>query len=206
MTTAWKRAIRAKRRAAQNYEKCKTTTNFELKRKLRNEATKQRQKAIKDCWLKKSETLEANPKDFCKTFLPFLGTKQQDRCEEIHLKEAGNLIKKQDLVSDVLCDYFINIAKEVGDKDELRKNEADLSKHSSIQSIIISHYNNIEDIGIHHLDAVNVEKILQLNPNKATGWDTIPPKFLKIGAKELATPLTTLYNTCIDQGEWSEDW
>jgi hypothetical protein len=33
-----------------------------------------------------------------------------------------------------------------------------------------------------------------------------PPKFLKIGAKELATPLTTLYNTCIDQGEWPEDW
>jgi hypothetical protein len=26
------------------------------------------------------------------------------------------------------------------------------------------------------------------------------------GAKELATPLTTLYNTCIDQGEWPEDW
>ena len=40
MTTAWKRAIRAKRRAAQNYEKCKTTENLELKRKLRNEATK----------------------------------------------------------------------------------------------------------------------------------------------------------------------
>ena len=57
------------------------------------------------------------------------------------------------------------------------------------------------------MDAVNVEKVLQqLNPNKATGWDTIPPKFLKIGAKELATPLTTLYNTCIDQGEWPEDW
>ena len=98
----------------------------------------------------------------------------------------------QDLVSDVLCDYFINIAKEVGDKDELRKNETDLSKHSSIQSII-NHSNNVEDIGFHHLDAVNVEKVLQqLNPNKATGWDKIPPKFLKIGAKELATPLTTL--------------
>jgi hypothetical protein len=62
-------------------------------------------------------------------------------------------------------------------------------------------------ICFHHLDAVNVEKVLQqLNPNKATGWDKIPPKFLKFGAKELATPLTTLYNTCIDQGEWPEDW
>ena len=73
MTTAWKRAIRTKRRAAQNYEKCKTTENLELKRKLRNEATKQRRKAIKDYWLKKSEALKANPKDFYKTFMPFLG-------------------------------------------------------------------------------------------------------------------------------------
>ena len=136
----------------------------------------------------------------------FLGTKQQDRYEEIHLKKAGNLIKKQDLVSDVLCDYFINIVKEVGDKNELRENETDLSKHSSIQSII-NHSNNVEDIGFHQFDAVKVEKVLQqLNPNKATGWDNIPPKFLKICGKELATPLTTLYNKCIDQGEWPEDW
>jgi hypothetical protein len=51
MTTAWKRGIRTTRRAAQNYEKCKTTEKLELKRKLRNEATRQRRKAIKDCWL-----------------------------------------------------------------------------------------------------------------------------------------------------------
>ncbi len=63
------------------------------------------------------------------------------------LKDAGNLIKKQDLVSDVLCDYFINIVKEVGDKNELRENKTDLSKHSSIQSII-NHSNNVEDIGL----------------------------------------------------------
>ena len=63
----------------------------------------------------------------------------------------------------------------------------------------MNYSNNVEDIGFHHLDVVNVEKILQqLNPNY--------PKFLKIGAKELATPLTTLYNACIGQSEWPEDW
>ena len=206
MTTAWKRAIRAKRRAAQNYEKCKTTENLELKRKLRNEATKQRRKGIKDYWLNKSEALKANPKDFYKTFMPFLGTKQQDRCKEIHLNKDGNLIKKQDLVSDVFCDYFTNIVDGVGGKEELKRNDADLMKHSSIQSIM-KHSNDVEDIGFHHLDAINVENVLQqLNPNKATGWDAIPSKFLKFGAKELATPLTTLYNACIDQSEWPEDW
>ena len=152
MTTAWKRAIRAKRRAAQNYKKCKTTENLELKRKLRNEATKQRRKAIKDYWLNQSEALEANPKDFYKIFMPFLGT--------IHLKEEGNLIKEQDLVSDVLCDCFTNIADGVKNKEELRKNDVDLMKHS------MNYSNNVEDIGFHHLDVVNVEKILQqLNPN-----------------------------------------
>ena len=67
----------------------------------------------------------------------------------------------------------------------------------------MKHSNHVEDIGFHHLDAVNAENVLQqLNPNKATGWDAIPPKLLKIGAKELATPLTTLYNACIDRSEW----
>ena len=49
--------------------------------------------------------------------MPFLGTKQQDRCKEIHLKKDGNLIKKQDLVSDVFCEYFTNIADGVGGKE-----------------------------------------------------------------------------------------
>jgi len=37
--------------------------------------------------------------------------------------------------------------------------------------------------------------------SKATGNDTIPAKVLKLGAKELSTPPTKLYNSCISSGK-----
>ena len=50
------------------------------------------------------------------------------------------------------------------------------------------------------------ETLKEINTRKANGWDFIPPKALKFGAEELSIPLTTLYNTCIKQGNWPNDW
>ena len=47
MTSHWKSAIRAKRKANDKYLQNKTPENWELRRKARNEATKQRRIAIK---------------------------------------------------------------------------------------------------------------------------------------------------------------
>ena len=45
-----------------------------------------------------------------------------------------------------------------------------------------------------------------LKMNKATGHDSIPPKALKLGARELATPLTKLYNLCLSSRKWPSEW
>ena len=50
------------------------------------------------------------------------------------------------------------------------------------------------------------EALKGLNPSKATGWDQLPPKALKLGATEIALPLTNLYNICIEQGLWPNEW
>ena len=42
--------------------------------------------------------------------------------------------------------------------------------------------------------------------NKATGWDGISPKILKLTAKGLGTSLTSLYNTFIRKGNWPNMW
>ena len=42
----------------------------------------------------------------------------------------------------------------------------------------------------------------RLNPKKATGWNSIPPKALRCGATELATLLTTLFNSCFRECHW----
>jgi len=45
-----------------------------------------------------------------------------------------------------------------------------------------------------------------LKTNKATGNDAILANVLKLAAKELATPPTKLYNSCISSGKWPSEW
>ena len=71
MTSKWKRAIRAKRKATSRYLKNKTQQNWELRRKARNKVTKHRRIAIKDHWRKKAQDLKTSPRDFFKNFKPF---------------------------------------------------------------------------------------------------------------------------------------
>ena len=41
---------------------------------------------------------------------------------------------------------------------------------------------------------------------KPAGPDGIPPKLLKIAAPAIASPMTKLFNCCIDAGEWPCQW
>ena len=79
MTSEWKRAIRAKRRATAKFLKNKTQENWELMRKARNEVTKQRRIAIREYWKKEAQDLKTSPIDFFKTFRPLLNTKGNAR-------------------------------------------------------------------------------------------------------------------------------
>ena len=59
----------------------------------------------------------------------------------------------------------------------------------------------------HRLSTVEVETVLtKLKTEKSTGWNIIPPKALKIGAKEIAPSLTHMFNACIDKGTWPLNW
>ena len=52
-----------------------------------------------------------------------------------------------------------------------------------------------------------VLKLLQnLQPNKATGPDSIPAFILKIGAKELSPVLTAIFQWSLDAGQVPSDW
>ena len=53
------------------------------------------------------------------------------------------------------------------------------------------------------LDAIILKDI---DPKKATGWDTIPPKAFKMGSTVLAAPLCDLYNHCIESCHWPKNW
>ena len=77
MTTEWKETIRRRIKALRRFHKTKALEDWELHRKLRNEATRLRRKAIKDYWNAKSEDIRNKPHKFYRAFMPFLGSKKE---------------------------------------------------------------------------------------------------------------------------------
>ena len=76
MTTAWKHAIRAKRRAFKKYLNERAQQNWEEKVKCRNEAVRQRSLVVRQYWKKNTSELKENPRIFFETIKPFLGSRK----------------------------------------------------------------------------------------------------------------------------------
>ena len=78
MTLEWKKALREKRKYAIKSAKDRTAENFELKRKYRNIATRERRKAIRAYWHTQSQELNARPDKFYSTFKPFISNNTKE--------------------------------------------------------------------------------------------------------------------------------
>jgi len=193
MTTSWKNTIRAKRRAAAKYCKDKSAHNWELKQRCRNEATRQRRIAIKQYWKKKANELTTNSKEFFKTFKPFLLSKTcTNKQAEINLKVNGIVVSDQTTVAETLACHFATILDSIGG-DRAQQSEKQLCNHPSLARIR-SNCQNEQAITVEPTNRTQVLCALEsLKTSKATGNDAIPAKVLKLGEKELATPLTKLY-------------
>ena len=59
-------------------------------------------------------------------------------------------------------------------------------------------------------ERINWEQVQEVlenhDTNKATVYDAIPIKMMKIGAAELAHPLSTLFNSFTEKGKWPAEW
>lgn len=93
MTTNWKNAIRAKRKALANYYKEKSNSNWDKLRKCRNEATRQKRRAIKSYWRDKPNHLKENSADFYRTFMPFLSSKASKKSSQLNLKVGEEIVR-----------------------------------------------------------------------------------------------------------------
>ena len=183
------------------------STTQENKKKCRNEATSQRRLVIKEHWRKKADDLKENPRDFFKTFRPFLSTMGHKGEIEIHLRTDGDVVEKdQSRVADLFPDYFATIADGIGgDKSKLDSPE-DFQDHSSVAAIA-SNIRNKQQYAIEPISNAHVEGTLEkLNERKAMGYDGISPKIMKIGAAQLSSPLAILFYSCINNRKWPSQW
>ena len=117
--------------------------------------------------------------------------------------QEENVINKQEMVASCFNDYFINMAKDIGPDDCLYVEDNVTSctvkyeHHVSIETIktFMECTTNNFDFNFQDIDTRCVKTLLQqLNCHKATGYDLLPAKILKIASQMLCFPLLMLVN------------
>ena len=108
-------------------------------------------------------------KDFWPTIKPFLSSKTSKNSSDIILMENNSLVSDQAEVCNILNDFFINIAKEIGINNQT--SDAATTTHPSIQAIKgNSPIEGFENFNFKPVSESQVLKIINsLSSKKATG-------------------------------------
>ena len=126
-----KRAVYKKRMFFNKYKKCKSSINWENYRLQRNRVTKLKKTSMRVYFFERCAS-GPKSKDFWPTIKPFLSKKGTDGGSEILLSEDEKIISDQEHVCKVFNDFFVNVAKDIGNSGDT---PYDLSTHPSVIKI-----------------------------------------------------------------------
>jgi hypothetical protein len=202
-----RRSVRMKTRLHNIYRKHPTKQNWELYKQQRNITTNIRRDAIRNYFNSKCSDGPRNC-NFWKTMKPFLTNKGFKDGSSIMIKTEDTIETKPKEVANLMNNFYVNIASEIGgninlhqcdasNRDFVSKCEKHFEDHSSIRNI----ENNMEkcEFTFRHTSASTVEKIVKnLDSKKATGCDGIPAKLLKPVASTISHHISTIFNRCVD--------
>ena len=199
-----RRAINVRNMLRRRYYKLSSTINWERYRQQRNLVVKLRKKSL-NVYIQNKCVGKAGTKEFWNTVKPLISHKNKNSDNNIILNEGGTFVNDVRSVCNVFNDYFVTMTQDIGEDDTIQVEDtvADIvqmySTHESIKHIKLSaqsvntfNFKNVSSEYIH-------KKLLQLNARKATGFDNIPAKLLKLGASVLCYPLQSLINQCISK-------
>ena len=135
MTGEWKNAIKAKRHFSKKFSKNPTHENFELKRKWRNVATRERRKVIRCYWNKVSDNINSDPRTFYRTFRPFTDLRnKRGNSGDICLKVNDVLEVDQFKVANHFAKFFFTMSEGIGGNHVNDSTESDFMNHNCLQS------------------------------------------------------------------------
>ena len=186
------RAIYKKRMCFNKFQKYKTPQSWEQYRKQRNFVTKLKKTSMRHYFF---ERCAGGPKskDFWPTIKPFLSKKGSDGGSEIILCENDKMISSQPEVSEVFNDFFVNVAKGIGNTKS--NYNPDFSDHPSIEKIKEKVPSSTDTFSFTPVSNDTVAKVISnLNTKKATGVDNISAKIIKACAPSLSYHISNLIN------------
>ena len=171
-----------------------------LYKQQRNKVTGMRRNAIREFFMSKCKP-GASPRDFWKAVGPFMSTKSKSR-RNILLKENDNIVTNTPELCEIFAHFFSTVANSIGSPDHIDMSQGNFlsvtldkhTNHESIKAIMDKHKQNVI-FDFKEVDVDYVYKILcKLNIHKATGYNNVPPKMVKLCAEELSVTLTEFVN------------
>ena len=179
---------------------------WENYRRLRNRVVSLRNRSIKIYFQNRCEKPN---REFWKTISPFISDNRSKSSNNITLNENDQIITDANKVSEIFNEHFVNVAAEIGFPDSISSVTTSLAKHSNHPSILKikeKHESANNSFSFHLVDPSTVMAYLKnFNPRKATGFDNIPGKLLRLGHQELSRPLTYLINVSISQNVFPDE-
>ena len=204
-----RRAINVKRMLKRKFTKCNSNMNWDKYRKQRNIVTKLLKKSLQQYMQKKCNEA-VNGGDFWKTFKPLISNRGINKDDNIFLSYDGEIVNNTNDICRIFNNYFTHIANSIGVDDTIYQDdtcESCISDHDNHRSICqIRNLMNLAHTGetqfsFENVDVAVIRKHLKnININKATGHDLLPPKLLKLGSHILCYPLCFILNMCFTSG------
>jgi hypothetical protein len=143
------------------------------------------------------------------TMKPFFSNKNhQSDCTA--LREGDHIVTNPSDIVNIFSDHFSKITEGIGLSEDhagmsLRDILSSYDDHPSILKISGHHLGR--SFGLHSVTSNDVSKVLrEVNPNKATGHDSFPPKLLKIAAPALTTVIMNIVNRILLEKKFPIDF
>ena len=191
------------------YLKHKSNYTWHEYRKQRNIATKLRRKAIRSYFLRKCDNV-SSPRDFWQCVKPFFSDKCKGNDASIILKHDHKIVSEPKAVSNILNDFFVDIAEGIGSTNvNIESSDLDQlielhSFHSSIVKINQQGNNELFDFKPVSYEQMH-GKLKKLKTNKSTGYDLVTPKSVKLCANELTLIMTNIVNNAFNSSTFPSD-
>ena len=182
-------------------------------RKARNHVTKLKAVSMNAYFSEKcnSDMFRKTPSNYWQTIKPFLTDRTKSTDQNISLFHDNRVINDPVKVCNIFNDYFINAASDIGKEHPIQHDEniedilCSYKDHSIIRRIKY-HVSQRSTFNFSPTTAKEVHDLLKnVDSQKATGYDNVPPKIIKMPADEFASPLTNLINLSIERSCFPSD-
>ena len=203
MNDQLRKAINVKANLRRKLHKIHNQQNWENFRKQRNLVNKLKRKSLQKYFDDNCCSDKNKGKHFWEIVKPFMTNKTKSSNENITLYEGDSLISKATDVCNIFNDYYVNVTNSFCESEYINDMSAEqvidhYENHPSVK-LITDKFETSQSFDFSHVTQnVTQSKLKKLKTNKASGFDNIPAKFLKLGADHLSYSLTPIINSTIN--------